>query len=202
MFSNTFYLLYKAIDLYTWVCIIRIFLSWMPHFLMTPLGSIFIVLCDPYLSFFKKFRFTYIAGLDFSPVLALGVLSFFANVAFSIYALGYFSIIGIIIILISSIWGVLKFFLNVLVFISLLRFILEFSYRYRSSSLCVVIDTIFYPLKSFIMKTFFKNNITREKHALLITFFFFLLIRILTELLIDKLFMLFSASSLFFYSLF
>ena len=202
MFSNIFYILYLAINIYTWACIIRIFLSWMPMYLMTPIGRVLIEFCDPYLIFFKRFRFTYIAGLDFSPALALGVLSFLGNVVFSIYALGYFSIMGIVFVLLSSIWGLLKFFLNVLVFISLLRFILEFSYKYRSSHFCVVIDTFLYPIKSFIMRTLFKNNIMREKHVLLIVFIFFLGIRIVAEILVYKLFMLFSMSALFFRGLF
>lgn len=202
MFSNIFYILYVAINIYTWACIIRIFLSWMPQYLMTPIGRILIEFCDPYLVFFKRFRFTHIAGLDFSPVLALGVLSFLSNVAFSIYALGYFSILGVVLVLLSSIWGVLKFFLNVLVFITLLRFILEFSYRYRSSSFCVVLDTFFYPIKSFIIRVLFRNNITREKRALLIIFIFFLIIRIVTEFLFSKLFMMFAVSASFFHSLF
>jgi len=202
MFSNIFYVLYVVINIYTWACIIRIFLSWMPQYLMTPIGRILIEFCDPYLVFFKRFRFTYIAGLDFSPVLALGVLSFLTNVAFSIYALGYFSILGVVLVLISSIWGVVKFFLNVLVFVALLRFILEFSYRYKSSHFCVVLDTFFYPIKSFIMKILFRNNITHEKYALLIIFIFFLIIRILTEFLVSKLFMMFAISTAFFHSLF
>lgn len=202
MFSNFFYLLHVAINIYTWALIIRIFLSWMPQYLMTPIGRILIEACDPYLAFFRRFKFTYIAGLDFSPVLALGVLSFFENVAFSIYSLGYFSILGVVLVLISSIWGVLKFFLNVVVFVSLLRFILEFSYRYRSSHFCLLIDTIFYPVRSFVMKAFFKNNITHEKYALLIVFIFFLIIRVLAEILVSKLFMLFSMSALFFHGLF
>ncbi|MGP1438942.1 MAG: YggT family protein [Treponema sp.] len=199
MFSNVFYLLYTAINIYIWACIIRIFLSWMPQFLMTPIGRFLIEMCDPYLAFFKKFSFTNIAGLDFSPVLALGVLSFFANITFSIYTLGYFSIIGVLFILINSLWALLQFFLNVLVFIAFLRFILEFSYRYRSSSLCMVIDTIFHPIKSFIIKKIFNNNITREKHALFITFLFFLVIRICFELLMRQVNILFRTIAMFFH---
>lgn len=202
MFSNFFYVLYVAINVYTWVCIVRIFLSWIPQYLMTPIGQFLIEICNPYLVFFRKFKFTYIAGLDFSPVLALGILSFLSNVSFSIYALGYFSIIGIVFVLISSLWGVIGFFLNILVFVSLLRFILDFSYRYRSSQFCVVLDTVFYPMRYFIMKTFFKNNILKERFALLIIFVFFLVIRILTEILVSKLFMLFSMSALFFHRFF
>ena len=202
MFSNFFYILYLAINIYTWACIIRIFLSWMPQYLMTPIGQFLIEMCDPYLVFFKRFKFTYIAALDFSPVLALGFLSFLGNVAFSIYALGYFSITGVVFVLISSIWTVIKFFLNVLVFASLLRFILEFSYRYRSSHFCLVLDTVFYPMKSFIMKTFFKNNIIKEKFALFIIFVFFLVIRIVTEFLVNYIFILFNMSALLFYRLF
>ena len=202
MFSSFFYILYVAINIYTWACIVRIFLSWMPQYLMTPVGRFLVEICDPYLAFFRQFKFTYIAGLDFSPILALGALSFFGNVAFSTYALGYFSIIGVIFVLISSVWSVIQFFLNLLIFASLLRFILEFSYKYRSSRFCTILDTVFYPIRSFIMQTFFKNNIMHEKKALLIVFVFFLIIRIIAELLVNQLFMLFGMSALFFHRLF
>lgn len=172
-----FYILGNVLNIYMWICIVRIFLSWIPQLLMNPIGRFLSDACDPYLLIFRRFRFTQIGSLDFSPIIALGVLSLLKEICFSIYLQGRFSFVGLLIILLSSIWQILSFVLNLILLLALLRFILEFSYKYRSSFFCVFIDRIFSGLKHFIMKYIFKYNWQKEKWSYFLIFLFVLLIR-------------------------
>ena len=178
MFSNLFYLLGNVIGVYIWVCIIRIFLSWQPLLLMNPFGRFLCEACDPYLTFFRRFSFLQIGGLDFSPILSLGFLSLLKNVCFSVYALGRFSLFGVLIILISTLWQVVNFLLNICILTSFLRFIMEFSYKYRSSFFSNFIDNVFAPIKHFITKYLLQGHYGKEKQALLLLVVFFLLLKV------------------------
>ncbi len=184
MFGQLFYILGNVINIYIWVCIIRIFLSWQPALLMNPIGYFLCEACDPYLTFFKRFAFLRIGGLDFSPILSLGVLSLLKNVCFSICTLGHFSLLGVFLILISTLWQVVSFLLNICILTSLLRFILEFSYKYRSSFFCNIIDNFFAPIRNVIIKYLLKGHYEKERLTLFLLFAFFLLLKIFLYVLI------------------
>ena len=176
MFNHFFYVLGTAINIYIWMCIIRIILSWSPTLLRNGIGQFLCEFCDPYLVFFRRFKFTQIGGLDISPVISLGLLSVLKNICFSIYESGNFSILNVGIILISSFYQVLEFILNILTFLALLRFILDFSYKYRSSFVCTFIDNIFKPIIMFIIKYIFGGRWQKERWALFLIFLLFLLL--------------------------
>ena len=198
MSSYFFYLLGTAINIYIWMCIIRIFLSWSPALLMNGLGQFFCELCDPYLAYFRRFKFTQLGGLDFSPVLSLGLLSLLKNICFSISESKHFSILKIGIILISSFYQLVEFVLNIFVLLALLRFILDFSYKYRSSFFCAFIDNIFKPIRMFIIKYMFGGRWQKERWALLLIFLLFLLINIAFRLAIYYLIIFFDMLSILF----
>ena len=178
MFGNLFYILGNVIGIYIWVCIIRIFLSWSPVLLMNPIGQFLCEACDPYLGFFRRFSFLQIGGIDFSPILSLGALSLLKNICFSIYALGGFSLLGIIFILLSTAWQIVSFLLNICILLSLMRFILDFSYKYRSSLFSTLIDSFFRPIRIFIIKKVFAGHYEKDRLALFLIFLFFLLLKI------------------------
>lgn len=178
MFGNLFYILGNVIGIYIWICIIRVFLSWSPFLLMNPLGQFLCEACDPYLTFFRRFSFLQLGGIDFSPIISLGVLSVIKNICFSIYALGHFSILGVTLILISSLWQVLSFLLNIFILLSFLRFILDFSYKYRSSFFSTLVDNIFRPIRMFIIRHLFRGHYEKEKWTLFLIFVFFLLLKV------------------------
>ncbi len=168
-----------------WVCIVCIFLSWMPHLLNHPIGRFIYDACEPYLSWFRRFKFTRIASLDFSPVIALGVLSVLANICFSISMQGRLSIIGLVIIMLLAFRQLVSFFLNLILLLAFIRFLLDFSYKYRSSFFCLLIDTVFLRIRTFIMKYIFKFDVKKERFAHLLIFLFFLLIKLSLHFSID-----------------
>jgi len=184
MFGNLFYILGSVINIYIWVCIIRIFLSWSPALLMNPVGYFLCEACDPYLGFFRRFSFLQIGGIDLSPILSLGVLSLFKNICFSVYALGTFSLAGILFILLSTLWQVVSFLLNICILLSLLRFILDFSYKYRSSLFSTLIDSFFRSIRMFIIKNILGGRYEKERLALFLIFLFFILLKLLLYVIV------------------
>jgi len=62
-------------QLYTLALIVFILMSWFPGAYNTGLGRFLGQICDPFLGFFRRF-IPSIAGLDFSPIVALLVLQF------------------------------------------------------------------------------------------------------------------------------
>jgi len=189
MVAKIFYLLGNVIEIYTWVCIIRIFLSWFPGALMSPVGKFLSEACDPYLMLFRRFKFTRVGSLDLSPIFSLGLLSLLKNISFSIARLGYVSPLGIGIVMLYSTWQVISFILNIIIVLTFVRFILSFSYKYRTSFFCVFVDNIFGGFKSFIIKHILGGRWDREGGAYLIIFLIFLLIKVAIWLSIRYFFM-------------
>ena len=68
-----FSLLAAAISLYTMLCFVRIILTWIPSLNYSKFGHFMATLCDPYMNYFRRFRFLRFGNLDFSPVLSLGL---------------------------------------------------------------------------------------------------------------------------------
>ena len=183
MFGQLFYLLGNVINIYIWVCIIRILLSWQPALLMNPMGRFLCEACDPYLTFFRRFPFLQIGGLDFSPVLSLGVLSVIKQLCFSIAIQREFSLLALSFTLISMVWQVFHFLLDICILLSLLRFILDFSYKYRSSLFSTFIDSFFRPIRIFIIKYLFAGHYEKERWALFLIFLLFIVLKLFLYIL-------------------
>ncbi len=69
-------LLSWALDAYNLAIVVFVLMSWFPGAYESRLGQWLGKLVDPYLSWFRRF-IPAIAGLDFSPLLALGVIYLF-----------------------------------------------------------------------------------------------------------------------------
>lgn len=91
MLRSLLYTVSQIISLYSFLCLIRIVLSWIPSAANSSFGQILSSLCDPYLNWFRRFPFTRIGMIDFSPILALGVLSVGSDMIARIIRTGHLS---------------------------------------------------------------------------------------------------------------
>ncbi|MFD1319483.1 YggT family protein [Loigolactobacillus zhaoyuanensis] len=71
--SGIFYLLNRLIDIYMFILVIYVLMSWFPNAYQTKLGQLLGRLSEPYLNIFYRFV-PPIAGLSFAPMIALLVL--------------------------------------------------------------------------------------------------------------------------------
>ena len=143
MISSLFNTFGFAVKIYSYLCIIYIFLSWLGS---NSRGGFLYEICDPYLSWFRRFRFTQIGMVDFSPILAIGVLSLFSSVLFQIADMRTFSVLGIILNLVGIVWSFFSFLLNFFIIILIIRLVLDFSENYRQGNFADMLDRFLSPV--------------------------------------------------------
>nr|WP_314780069.1 YggT family protein [uncultured Treponema sp.] len=143
MISSLFNTLGFAVKIYSYLCIVYIFLSW---FGSHSRGGFLYEICDPYLSWFRRFRFTQIGMIDFSPILAIGVLSLFSSVLFQIADMRTFSVLGIALNLVGIVWSFFSFLLNFFIIILIIRLVLDFSENYRQGNFADMLDRFLSPV--------------------------------------------------------
>ncbi len=143
MVSSIFYTLGYVVKIYSYLCIAYIFLSWLgPNFRAGFLNE----LCEPYLGRFRCFRFTQIGRVDFSPILALGILSLISSVFFQISTARLVSFVSILLSFIALIWSFFSFLLNFFIILLVIRLILDFMPAYRHRNLANMLDRFLAPV--------------------------------------------------------
>ena len=143
MISSLFNTFGFAVKIYSYLCIVYIFLSW---FGSNSRGGFLYEICDPYLSWFRRFKFTQIGMVDFSPILAIGILSLFSSVLFQIADMRTFSVLGIALNLVGIVWSFFSFLLNFFIIILIIRLVLDFSENYRQGNFADMLDRFLSPV--------------------------------------------------------
>ena len=143
MISSLFNTFGFAVKIYSYLCIVYIFLSW---FGSNSRGGFLYEICDPYLSWFRRFKFTQIGMVDFSPILAIGILSLFSGVLFQIADMRTFSVLGIALNLVGIVWSFFSFLLNFFIIILIIRLVLDFSENYRQGNFADMLDRFLSPV--------------------------------------------------------
>ncbi len=144
----------SALSIYMFLCLARIFLTWIPELNRSKAGYFLSEICDPYLNIFRRMHILQFAGLDFSPVLALGALTLVSGLfsELSIYGVLRFgvviaSLLNICWSLASSVIGLV----NILTAIRLVFFLLK---KESYSPLWNNIDRTIYGISSKITGIF------------------------------------------------
>lgn len=176
----------QIINVYLFLCFIRILLSWVPSAAYSSFGRILSSVCDPYLNWFKRFRFTRIGMVDFSPVISLGILSIAAELISTLIATGTISLWGLFISLVQLIWSFVGFILNLLIIFLIVRLVYDIFGSSNSSPFWYNLDRLLNPV---ITKTtgFFSKRSMPYRTRLLLTVVIMLLLRIALGLFVGSL---------------
>ena len=119
----------KTVSLYSTLCVIRIFLTWIPSLNYSPLGQILGAVCDPFLKIFSKVPLR-IGGLDFSPMIAFAVLTLISSVLSNIARTGRLHLGGILAYLVLITWQLVSSFGGIFLLALIIRLlVLLFSKR-------------------------------------------------------------------------
>ncbi|AGT43381.1 YggT family protein [Treponema pedis] len=143
MLSSILYTCGIAVKIYSYLCIAYIFLSWLGG---NSSGGFLSELCEPYLSKFRRFRFTQIGSVDFSPVLGLGILSLISHIFFQLSATKTISVAAILLSLVGILWSFFSFLLNFFIILLIIRLILDCIPEYRSGNLTNMLDRFLAPV--------------------------------------------------------
>ena len=167
----------QLINAYLFLCFIKILLSWVPSAAYSSFGRVLSSICDPYLNWFRRFRFTRIGMVDFSPILSLGILSIAAQLITSILATGTISLWGVLVSIIELVWSFIGFVLNLLIIFLIIRLGYDLFGSSNSSPFWYNLDRFLSPV---IAKTtgFFQRKPLQYRTRLVLTIILILLLRI------------------------
>ena len=176
----------QLINAYLFLCFIKILLSWVPSAAYSSFGRVLSSICDPYLNWFRRFRFTRIGMVDFSPILSLGILSIAAQLITSILATGTISLWAVVVSIIQLIWSFISFMLNLLIIFLIIRLGYDVFGSSSSAPFWYNLDRFLSPV---IAKTtgFFQRKPLQYRTRLVLTIILILLLRIVLGLFFGSL---------------
>ena len=174
-----FGLLSAVVSLYTMMCFVRIILTWIPSLNYSKFGSFMSTLCDPYMNYFRRFRFLQFRNIDFSPILSMGLLVAVSNIFSSIAMTGRFSIGYLLASVISILWSVVASVVGFLIILLIIRLVALFLNK-NGGSLWYSLDNTLNPIVYKIAGVFRgKNTFMTQKTAYIITIIALFLARFL-----------------------
>ena len=177
MMSSLLITVRQLINAYLFLCFIKILLSWVPSAAYSSFGRVLSSICDPYLNWFRRFRFTRIGMVDFSPIISLGILSIAAQLITSILATGTISVWAVVVSIIQLMWSFISFILNLLIIFLIIRLGYDLFGSSNSSPFWYNLDRFLSPV---IAKTtgFFQRKPLQYRTRLVLTIILILLLRI------------------------
>ena len=176
----------QLINVYLFLCFIKILLSWVPSAAYSSFGRMLSSICDPYLNWFRRFRFTRIGMVDFSPVLSLGILSIAAQLITSLLTTGTISLWGLCVSIIELVWSFIGFMLNLLIIFLIIRLGYDLFGSSSSSPFWYNLDRFLSPVIAKVTG-FFPQKPLQYRTLLILTILIILLLRIALGLLVGSL---------------
>ena len=175
-----------VISVYTILIIIRILMSWLSApYSHGKVGRLLARITDPYLEFFRRFKVFRIGTFDFSPVLALIILSVAGNVFLALAAFQQVTFGIVLALLISRIWAALAFFLGMYIFLVALRFVGLIARLNSASPFWRYVDMMLKPILQPVAKLVFRGRSVPFMNALVAAGLFLLALRFLGGFLIN-----------------
>ena len=151
------------------IIFVRIILTWFSWERNSGLSGFLSGITDPYLNWFRRFKFLRAGFIDFSPIAALGILSL-VNRVFSILAsYGTITLGTILALLVQLIWGVVSFVLGFLFIIMMLCLVAHLTSQNKASSFWRIIDSIAQPVLYRVNRLLFKDRIVSFRTGLFVT---------------------------------
>lgn len=176
----------QLINVYLFLCFIKILLSWVPSAAYSSFGRMLSSICNPYLNWFRQFRFTRIGMVDFSPVLSLGILSIAAQLITSLLTTGTISLWGLCVSIIELVWSFIGFMLNLLIIFLIIRLGYDLFGSSSSSPFWYNLDRFLSPVIAKVTG-FFPQKPLQYRTRLILTILIILLLRIALGLLVGSL---------------
>ena len=176
----------SAVSLYSLLCIVRVFFTWVPDLNYSPFGKLLARICDPWLNAFRKFNFTRNSPVDISPVISVGVLIMISSVFKQIAHSRSFSPLVIVAVIVQMAWSVISSLLTFFNILLLVRLIAELLNR-TQSRIWYNVDQVLNPIIYKIPAFFVRGRFIRPKTAMLTTLVCGVAVQIILGLSITRL---------------
>ena len=163
-----------ALTVYMILLFVRILLTWFSGPSMGRPAELLKAITDPYLNFFRRFRFLQFGRLDFSPLLGLIFLGLIQNIVGAI-ANHQRLTLGIILALVfSGLWGAFSFFLILCCLLTVVRFIMYLVGTDNRGYYTQTMDNLAQPLAEWVRRQLFKGKYLPPQKIMGITAVFFI----------------------------
>ncbi len=149
------------------VCLVRVFITWVPSLAYSSLGRILAQIADPWLNLFRRFNPLRRYGVDISPIFAFATLMLISNIADQIAQSRTFSLGVSLLIIVSMAWSIvssLLTFFNILVLVRLIATLLN----KNQGQIWQSIDHLLHPVIKRVIPFFTKNRFLQMKYSLMI----------------------------------
>jgi YggT family protein len=169
--AYVFQMLASAVNIYAFLCFIRIILTWIPGAAYSGFGRILSNICDPFLNIFRGVRWMQIGSLDFSPAVSIGLLYALSSILGNIAVTGRIYFGGILAIFIGMLWSIFASLMGFLLILLIIRFIAMLTQK-RSNYYGSFWSQLDYALEPFVHRfTKFLSNgkFQSYRNAILIT---------------------------------
>ena len=164
-------------SLYMILCAIRVFMSWAPGLQLGKLDYYLARLVDPYLSIFSRMTLFRTRQFDFSPIIALAVLSV-ANNLFSTLALtGRLTLGFVASLILGAAWSAVSFVLSFLTACVLIRIVVCLLKFNSVHPVWIVVDSIINPVLFQINRLIYRGRVVDYLQGLITGFLVLLLFR-------------------------
>ncbi len=164
-------------SLYMILCAIRVFMSWAPGLQLGKLEYYMARIVDPYLSLFSRMTLFRTRQFDFSPIIALAVLSV-ANNLFSTLALtGRLSLGFVASLILGAAWSAVSFVLSFLIACILIRIAVYLLKLNSVHPVWMVVDSIINPVLFQINRLIYRGKAVDYLQGLITGFLVLLLCR-------------------------
>ncbi|OQB97103.1 MAG: YGGT family protein [Spirochaetes bacterium ADurb.Bin110] len=174
----------SLISLYMVLCIIRIFFSWIPSLTDTKWGQLISRLTDPYLNLFRDISLFRTTAVDFSPIIALAVLSVLNNLFITLSYAMRITLGFILSLLLDAAWSAISFVLGFFLVISVIRIIGFLARIAVLHPLWQILDGIINPLLFRINKIIYRGRAVQYLQGLITGFVVVLVVRALGGFLV------------------
>ena len=155
------------VSIYSMVIIVRIILSWFAGSVRIP--DFILKITDPYLDWFRQFRFLRIGYLDLSPIAALGVLSVLSRVLVTLAHYGTIRLGIVLAMVLQIVWSAASFFFIFLIIILILRLIGYLTNQNIYGVFWRMVDTISQPVLYRIKRIIFRKSIVNYLTGIIVS---------------------------------
>lgn len=153
-------------SIYYLLCLIRLFLTWIPGLLYSPFARFLAKICDPFLNLFSKIRWLRFGSIDLSPIVALSVLSLAVSIFLSLGHGGHFTLGSFLYQIVLTVWSIVAAIILFFIIIVAARLIVALVGGDKNSSLWYQIDSSLSPLVYAITKPFSGGKPVAYRNAL------------------------------------
>jgi len=166
-----------VVSIYMLLCIVRIFFSWVPSLMTTKWGRLIADLTDPYLELFRPIALFRTPNVDFSPIVALAVLSvvnsLFVTLSYAVrITLGF-----ILSLLLDAAWSAVSFLLGFFLVIVFIRIIGVIARLATLHPLWQILDGIINPVLFRVNTLIYRGRAVQYLQGLITGFVVVLVVR-------------------------